>query len=75
MLFPNFDVSSLGVKMGALVKGTRMSLSHLDGRQQDLQGFCQPLAQIIPARRRLFRPEPFRAAAIQGTDFRIPAAD
>jgi hypothetical protein len=31
MLFPNFDVSSLGVKMVALVKGTRMSLSHPDG--------------------------------------------
>jgi hypothetical protein len=31
MLFPNFDVSSLGVKMGPLVKSTRMSLSYPDG--------------------------------------------
>jgi hypothetical protein len=75
MLFPNFDVSSLGVKMVTLVKGTRMSLSHLDGRQQDLQGICQPLAQIIPARQRLLQPEPFRAVAIRETVFRFPAAD
>src|ERR1035437_4945867 len=43
MLFPNFDVSSLLLKMVALVKGTRMSLTHSDGRQQDLRGICQPL--------------------------------
>src|ERR1035437_4520283 len=58
MLFPNFDVSCLGVKMGTLVKSTRMSLSHMDGRQQDLQKIYQPLARPIPARRRLLRPRP-----------------
>jgi len=36
MLFPNFDVPSVGMKIEEVfLKHSRMSLSHLDGREQD----------------------------------------
>src|SRR5271157_4070334 len=48
MLFPNFYVSSLGVKIVALANGSRMSLTHFDGRQAGFWAFCQPLVRINP---------------------------
>jgi hypothetical protein len=34
MLFPNFYVSSVNLKIGGSVKRSRMSLSHSDGLKQ-----------------------------------------
>src|SRR5271157_4941225 len=48
MLFPNFYVSSVGVKIVALANGSRMSLTHFDGRQAGFWAFCQPLVRINP---------------------------
>src|SRR5579875_3163146 len=39
MLLPNFDVPSVDSKDGFLCEGSRMSLSHPDGRKQQMRGF------------------------------------
>jgi hypothetical protein len=46
MLFPNFYVPSVGVEFVTDFFGTRMSLSHLGGREQ---GFGQIYRRLIPA--------------------------
>jgi len=48
MLFPNFYVSSVGLKMVTLRIGSRMSLTHFDGRQAGFWAFCHTSVRINP---------------------------